>query len=103
MQPAKGGRTELTSDMIVVGEKGVSQRDTTLSVSITPPPRIPPGSSRPQTRGMASDRKGRKRSDYGYLLTYRTRWFVVPADRAVLQGGLNLPIQERQRPIFTYE
>ena len=53
--------------------------------------------------GTAGNRKGRKRSDYVYFLTYRTRWFVIPSKTVVLQGELSLLIQERQRPIFAHE
>lgn len=43
-----------------------------------------------QTGGMASDRKGRRRSDYVYFLSYRTRWFVIPTRAVALQGELSL-------------
>ena len=51
---------------------------------------------KPQTRRMESDRKGRKRSDYAYFLSYRTRWFVIPTKTVVALGELTLPIQDRQ-------
>ena len=45
---------------------------------------------------MESDREGRKRSDYAYFLSYRTRWFVIPTKAVVALGELTLQIQDRQ-------
>ena len=84
-----GGRSELTSDMIVVGERAC-HNVTRAFGTFLPPNHL--RSTGKRGLGMTNDRKGRRRSDYGYLLTYRTRWLVVLAKVMALYGELSRPI-----------
>lgn len=90
MQPAKGGRAGLTSDMAVVGEE-VCHSVTRCRVRQLSHHKV---IHKLQAEGMANNRKGRKRSDYAYFLSYRTRWFVILTRTVVLRGELRLQIQE---------
>lgn len=52
---------------------------------------MPADSLHPKNEEMASNHKGRKRSDYVYFLSYRTRWFVtIPTKALVFYGELRL-------------